>query len=275
VPPRSRCSLPPEGAAAPLGRPGGRRVLLSWPLPALLAWSACWLVFAALRGVDVSLALSLLAAAALGAAIACRAATPWRRVFVGLGFPLSLAASGLAAGVPAWLWLVLLGGLVLVYPVGAWRDAPLFPTPRGALRGLALQLALPGEARILDAGCGLGDALVELRREFPRAALCGIERSRPLRIACAWRCRFAAVRRADMWSVDWSPFDLVYLFQRPESMQRAADKARRELRSGTWLASLEFEVAAWRPTRVFGCADGRPLWLYRAPFTAAAEEATG
>jgi hypothetical protein len=246
-----------------------------WPLPALLAWAACWLVFVALRVVDASLSLSLVLAAALGAGIACSAATPWRRVFVGLGFPLSLAASGLAAGVPAWVWLALLCVLALVYPIEAWRDAPLFPTPKGALRGLARQLALPGEGRILDAGCGLGHALVELRREFPRAAFTGIERSRPLRLASALRCRFAAVRRADMWSADWTPFDLIYVFQRPESMQRAADKARRELRSGAWLASLEFEIAAWRPTQVFDCADGRPLWLYRAPFPAAANEIGG
>jgi SAM-dependent methyltransferase len=246
-----------------------------WPLPALLAWGACWAAFAGLRAQGSPATLAFAVGALLGATIAMSGATPWRRIFIGAGFPLSLAASGSAAGVPAWAWLVFLGALLLVYPVGAWRDAPLFPTPRGALRGLAQQLAVPGEGRILDAGCGLGDALVELRREFPRAALSGIERSRPLRIACAWRCRFAAVRRADMWSVDWTPFDLVYVFQRPESMQRAAAKAQRELRDGAWLASLEFEVAAWRPTRVFGCADGRALWLYRAPFTAAAEDATG
>jgi hypothetical protein len=69
-----------------------------------------------------------------------------------------------------------------------------------------------------------------------------------------------------MWATDWSAFAIVYLFQRPESMQRAADKAVRELRPGAWLASLEFEIGSLRPTRVFACADGRSLWLYRAPF---------
>ena len=105
-------------------------------------------------------------------------------------------------------------------------------------------------AAILDAGCGLGDALVELRREYPQARLSGIERSWPLRLACALRCRFARIGRADMWAADWSACDLVYLFQRPESMQRAADKARREIAAGAWLASLEFEIAALVPERV-------------------------
>ena len=72
-----------------------------------------------------------------------------------------------------------------------------------------------------------------------------------------------AVRRADMWSADWSGFDLVYVFQRPESMARVIAKAARELRPGAWLASLEFEVVTLLPQLVLKSADGRPVWLYR------------
>jgi SAM-dependent methyltransferase len=209
------------------------------------------------------LAMAVALATLLGAALALSAATPWRRLFVAAGFPLSLALSGAASTLPAWAWLAPLAALAILYPVGAWRDAPLFPTPKGALRGLARQLSLPTEGRFLDAGCGLGDALVELHREFPRATLFGVEWSAPLRLACALRCRFATVRRVDMWVADWSGFDLVYVFQRPESMERVLAKASRELRPGAWLASLEFEADSRRPTWVFVCADGRPLWLYR------------
>ena len=241
---------------------------IAWPLPALLAWGACWAVFTVSRAQGAAASIALALAALLGVALGFAGSTPWRRIFIGGGFPLSLAASGLAGAVPAWAWLAPLVALLLLYPINAWRDAPVFPTPKGALRGLAAQLALPDRARVLDAGCGLGDALIELRRELPHARLVGIEWSRPLRLACALRCRYAIVGRGDIWSADWSAFDLVYLFQRPESMQRAADKAGREMRSGCWLASLEFEIASRRPTRVFTCADGRPLWLYRLPFAA-------
>jgi len=106
--------------------------------------------------------------------------------------------------------------------------------------------------------------------EVEQARLHGLEWSWPLRIACAWRCRAAQidarVRRGDIWAADWSGYDLVYVFQRPESMARAADKAMRELRAGSWLASLEFAVPGVAPTHRLECADGRPLWLYRAPF---------
>ena len=241
---------------------------LPWPLPALLAWALCWALFAAARGFGAPLVVAIAAGAAAGAALSAIGSTPWRRAFIALGFPLSLAASGVAGAMPAWGWLLPLALLALVYPLNAWRDAPLFPTPAGALLGLARLAPLPQAARVLDAGCGLGDGLCELRREYPGARLHGLEWSWPLRLICAWRCRFAMVRRGDIWAADWSGCDLVYVFQRPESMDRAAEKATRELRPGAWLVSLEFDAPGFAPTKVIECADGRRLWLYRVPFRA-------
>ena len=239
-----------------------------WPLPALLSWALGWALFALLRSVDAPLALSITAAVALGAALSVVGSTPWRRIFIAAGFPLSLAASGLAGAMPAWGWLLPLVLLALVYPLNAWRDAPLFPTPVGALQGLGKLAPLESNAHILDAGCGLGDGLRELHREYPQAATHGLEWSWPLRMLCAWRCRFAAVRRGDIWAADWSGYDIVYVFQRPESMDRAAEKATREMKSGAWLVSLEFDAPSFAATKVIECADGRRLWLYRVPFRA-------
>ena len=183
------------------------------------------------------------------------------------GFPLSMALSGTAASeLPGWAWLLPLALLVAIYPLKAWRDAPFFPTPRGALEGLGRLAPLRADARVLEAGCGLGDGLRELHAEFPQARLDGIEWSWPLRLACQWRCGFARVRRGDIWRADWSPFQMVYLFQRPESMPRAVDKATRELANGSWLASLEFEALQLEPDAVHRCKDGRCVWLYQQPF---------
>ncbi|MFL6665376.1 MAG: class I SAM-dependent methyltransferase [Rhizobacter sp.] len=237
---------------------------LPWPLPALVVWAAAWGLFLlAHRGLRLPLAPSLLLAAALAVTFSLRAETRWRRLFTAWGFPLSLAASGLLGEVPSWAWLVPLVTLALFYPVRSWSDAPLFPTPAGALRGLAALVPMPPGARILDAGCGLGDGLIELRREYPDAQLAGLEWSWPLALSCAARLRDARVRRGDIWSADWSGYALVYVFQRPESMARAAQKAARELKDGAWLASLEFPVPGLAPTHTLVCADGRRVWVYR------------
>jgi hypothetical protein len=69
--------------------------------------------------------------------------------------------------------------------------------------------------------------------------------------------------RGDMWAASWADADLVYLFQRPESMARAWAKAEREMAPGSWLVSLEFEIAARTPVARLEGAGGRPVWVYR------------
>lgn len=245
---------------------------LVWPLPALLSWAAAWALFAGLPRLGQSALLAFGAALVLVAAVAWRLDAPaWRKLILVAGFPLSVVvAGGLAGALPAWAWLLPLALLLAVYPMQAWRDAPVFPTPAQALAGLGRAAPLPASARVLDAGCGLGAGLRALRAEYPEVRLDGLEWSWPLALACRLRCRLAGVgatvRRGDIWAVDWSGYRLVYLFQRPESMGRALDKARRELKPGAWLVSLEFEAAGWRADARLVSVVGKPVWLYRAPF---------
>ncbi len=240
-----------------------RRPALPWPLPALLAWSACWTLFLSLHALRTPMPWSLALGTGLGLAASLRAESSWRKLFIAAGFPLSLAASSLGAGLSPWAWLIPLGLLLLLYPMSAWRDAPLFPTPHGILDGLDSVAPLACTDRILDAGCGLGAGLGELNRVYPLARLDGIERSWPLRFLCAWRCPFASVRHGDIWREDWSGYSMVYMFQRPESMGPASEKAQRELSPGSWLVSLEFEATALTPTAVLRNRQDKPVWVYR------------
>ena len=244
--------------------------LLPWPLPALLAWAAAWLLYAGLQRTPVPAALALLLACALGTAASVLGRTWWRRGLIAAGFPLSLLATG-ASAIPAWAWLVPLALLLLVYPLNAWRDAPLFPTPRQALDGLAALAPVVAPARMLDAGCGLGDGLRALRRAYPQARIEGVEWSGALRLLCALRCPWARVRRGDMWGVDWGNYALVYLFQRPESMQRAAAKASADMPPGAWLVSLEFPLPGVRPQAQLPLKGERVLWVYRLPLQSQAQ----
>jgi Methyltransferase domain len=242
---------------------------LPWPLPALAAWSLAWVLYLLLAATSAPPWLGPLAGMGAGLALCPLGATRMRSLVIAGGFPLSLLASGAAGALPGWAWLLPLALLLLLYPRHTWRDAPLFPTPPQALVGLAQNAPLPPGARVLDAGCGLGHGLRALHRAYPHARLEGVEGSWPLVLAARAACRCASVRHADMWSQSWAGFDLVYLFQRPESMPRALAKAAAEMAPGAWVASLEFEAAGWAPQAVLRCPDGRPLWLYRVPLRGA------
>jgi SAM-dependent methyltransferase len=234
-----------------------------WPLPALVGWALSWLVWMLLHREGAPPVACLLLAAATGAAVSLACEGLARRLWVAVGFPLSAWVLGAAAAWPAWAWLLLLLPLLLAYPLRAWRDAPFFPTPARALHGLEGVVGQP--ARVLDAGCGLGHGLQALRALWPQAELHGVEWSPLLVAATRRRCRWACITRGDLWAQDWRGFDLVYAFQRPESMARLWAKALAELPAGHWLVSLEFAVPDVAPHACLRAPGQRPVWVYRVP----------
>ena len=235
---------------------------LPWPLPALLCWALAWGHWLGMQSLGAGVGISFASAVLISSALALLSTSRWRRLMIAAGFPLSFALSGLASGWSAVWWLLPLVLLAVAYPVRAWSDAPLFPTGANALDGLDELIDLPAGARVLDAGCGLGHGLQALRRVWPTAGLEGTEWSRPWRLIAALRCPWARIRQGDMWAQSWAHHDLVYLFQRPESMPRAVEKAQREMRPGSWLVSLEFEAKGLRPHARLQQPGQRPVWIY-------------
>lgn len=256
--------------------PAPTRAVLAWPLPAVLAWTCGWAVW------RLGTAAGLVGWAAFGLAVITATAlasvctTRWRRAIAAGGFPLAVLALG-AGALPPWAWLAMLLPLLVAYPLRAWRDAPFFPTPAGALAGVDAVISVPPQ-RVLDAGCGLGHGLQAIRAVWPGAELIGLEWSPALSMLARLRCRHlgARVQRADMWAASWSGCDLVYLFQRPESMARAFAKARAELAPGAWFVSLEFAVPN-ADACLHCCLQGpgrRALWIYRLPGATAVHSTT-
>ena len=239
---------------------------IRWPLPALFAWISSWALYLGLSMQLLPEMLAWLLATSWSLFLMRYGGTPMRRFLIAIGFPLSMLATMGALQIPAWIWPLLLVLVFLIYPKRAWQDAPLFPTPKDALGGMPVAAPLPTDARILDAGSGLGDGLMALRQAYPHAQLEGMEMSWLLRFLSALRCPWARIRQGDIWAADWGEYNMVYLFQRPETMPRAVKKAEMDLPRGAWLASLEFEARELQPQAMVPCPDGRPVWLYQRPF---------
>ena len=111
--------------------------ILTWPLPALLAWGMSWGLFSLLLSLFGSNEWALLGATVLSVVLTTLGTTLWRRFLIVVGFPLSqllLIQASWTLPPLAWLGLVIL--IALVYPLNAWSDAPLFPTPSKALLSL-------------------------------------------------------------------------------------------------------------------------------------------
>lgn len=211
-----------------------------WPASALASWALGWAVLIGLQRLGIPAPGPVVASLMAVLGLAWLHRRPWRRWLVALGWPLALALQAVA--LPAWVWALVALALVLLYPWRHWRDAPLYPTPLGALDALAQHAPLPAGARVLDGGCGKGDGLRALARAYPQVTLEGVEASWPLVLWARWRCPGARIWRGDLWRTDWRPYAMVYLFQRPESMPQALAQARAELAPGAWLVSLDFPL---------------------------------
>ena len=72
------------------------------------------------------------------------------------------------------------------------------------------------------------------------------------------------MRQGDIWLADWSSYQLIYLFQRPESMTRALIKSA-EMPPGSWLVSLDFALPGVTATACLEGNSRHKVWIYAIP----------
>lgn len=179
-------------------------------------------------------------------------------------FPLSYCALAASQSVPSWIWGILALVGLLIFPRFDRGSAPLWRSPPEVSTALGVALASLGErpARAFDAGCGLGDGVIALKAAMPWAKVGGVEAAwLPWAIARG-RCG-PGVERGDMWRSSWAGSDLVYLFLRPEAMNRAREKIIAEMKPSAIVASLDFEFEQAFCLDERDAKPGRALRLYR------------
>lgn len=171
----------------------------------------------------------------------------WWWPFQVLALPAALAL--LRLELPPWVFLLVFLLLLLVYWNAGGDRVPLYLSSRATWA--AVEGLLPaGPLAFVDLGCGLGGLLGYLAGRRPEARFCGVE-SAPLPLLISWlRLRGrpnCQVRRADLWQVELSEFQVVYCFLSPEPMAELWRKARAELRPGALFISNSFAVPGAAP----------------------------
>jgi SAM-dependent methyltransferase len=163
------------------------------------------------------------------------------------------------------LLALFMGGLWIIIPQA--QGLPRTPTRRKWIRK-ALQLAAvqPGET-VYDLGAGDGRTLVLAAREFG-ARTVGFE-IEPVHCAAAWlRALFGGVikrvsiHRQDMFEADLGGADVVFFYLTPAFVERLRPKLERELRPGTRVVSISFNVEGWEPEDI---DIGHLIFMYRMP----------
>jgi len=111
--------------------------------------------------------------------------------------------------------------------------------------------------RLIDLGCGYGKVLKIAKKMGARVM--GIEID-PIRwfismIRC--RCR---VLFGDMFKIDLSNYDVIYLFQWPSVNKRLAKKFKKELKKGTYVISYMWKVPG---LELVACDKKFDIYIYK------------
>ncbi|HRJ18838.1 MAG TPA: class I SAM-dependent methyltransferase [Bryobacteraceae bacterium] len=176
---------------------------------------------------------------------------------------------------PALLCALALPGLQAFQPrpTQPQKLAPYVSSPQPLVAKMLELSGLKQGETVFDLGSGDGRILIAAARDFGARAV-GVELSGVL----ARRSREQAellglgnrieVIEGDLLTVDLKDADVVSLYLMTEANAQLRPKLERELKPGTRVVSLEFEIRGWKPVKVEKFTAHRhdyKIYLYEIP----------
>ncbi len=221
---------------------------ITWPVLSFVSWISDWLFFVLLIHLEIesSLAFFLVLFFILSKNLLIDL-SKWQKLFLLLGFPLSSFLLQINQASSSVGWLMPLFILLLIYPPNSWKDAPIFPTPSNALNGLNFILDLKNNSKILDFGSGTGNGIRAILKEWPNSYVFGVENSILFYLFTKFKYPKATIIFKNMWDVHLSNFNVLYVFQRPETMNQIWEKAKKEMPPKSFVISLSFPIENINP----------------------------
>ncbi len=153
--------------------------------------------------------------------------------------------------------------------------SPFVASPESVIRRLLTMAELkPGEI-FVDLGAGDGRPAVIAAKEFGAVAI-GIEIREDLAKQAMRRVSELGLQdrvkiiNDDLFNVDISMADVVYLYLTTSANEKVKPKLESELRKGTRVVSHDYEIMGWRPIKVEKFCENQflgfpthTLYLYR------------
>ncbi|MCQ8118817.1 class I SAM-dependent methyltransferase [Methylomonas rosea] len=172
---------------------------------------------------------------------------------------------GLSWQVPAWLYLLMLLLLTLLFWGTVKGDVPLFLSSSAVSEALIEIVSREEAQSFVDIGAGFGTVVVPLGNAKPDMAIVALERAPLPWLLADWRCRNLTnirVGRSSFWDQDLRQFDVVFAFLSPLVMAKIGEKVRREMRAGCLFISSSFPIPNGVPESVLELNDRRKTKLY-------------
>lgn len=149
-------------------------------------------------------------------------------------------------------------------------QVPFFPSRPVVWRQVAKLMPKDKPVRLIDIGSGLGDMPMYIANARPDSHIEGIEIA-PLPwlisvIRAKIRRSKAVLKMGDYRALDFANYDVIFAYLSPAAMLALWQKAHQEMRSGTLLISLEFEIPGVTPSmRIAGTGHSPAIYVWRLP----------
>ena len=191
-----------------------------------------------------------------------RLSLPW--ILICLAFVPALALGMKFHISPNW-YLGLLVMLIAIYWNTFRTQVPLYLSS-SKVKQAVVSLLPPDRFTFIDIGCGVGSLVNHLSNTRADGKYWGVEIA-PLPFLVAYaRSLFAGrrsvIRRANLWRMDLSRYDVVYAYLSPVPMPALWEKVRKEMRSGTIFISNSFAIPGVRPDYTLSIEDATHSVLY-------------
>ena len=222
------------------------------------------LVFDRLLPFPISIGGGALLMAAAAALITWCRRLPFWWLPIQFCFPLAILLAYAMAFSPV-VYFSLFMVFLLVYWTPFKTRVPLYLSGQPVWEKIATFIPENRDIQIADVGSGLGGLVLYLAKRFPKARITGIELA-PFPWLIGWsRGRIARSRArflfGDYEKIDFSQFDVVFIFLSPAVMPSLWAKASSDMRQGSLLLSYEFVIPHVKPDIVIP-ADVRGAKLY-------------
>ena len=149
-------------------------------------------------------------------------------------------------------------------------QVPFFPSRPIVWQQLARLIPQDRPIRLIDIGSGLGDVAMHIAKIRTDSLVEGVEVA-PLPWLISYvrgkmRGSAAIFKMGDYRSLNFTNYDVVFAYLSPAAMPALWQKASQEMKAGSLLISLEFEVPGIAPSlRIAGAENSPMIYVWKLP----------
>lgn len=141
-------------------------------------------------------------------------------------------------------------------------QVPFYPSRPTVWKQVAKLMPKDKQIRIIDIGSGLGDMSMHIAKVRPDCQIEGIEIAPLPWLVSLVRAKLsrsnAIFTLGDYHALDFADYDIIFAYLSPAAMMALWQKASNEMKSGSLLISLEFEIPGVKPSIQIAATDNSP-----------------